>query len=115
GTRSFSINFSFIDHRLVIATSDGAMEQLALAPMSVAEFHAQVMARLERLGIRVHIWTTPNEIENAVAFDQDRTHASYDAPWVHRFWPALLQSARVLKQFRACFIGKGSRVHFLCG
>ena len=115
GARTFSIDFDFIDHRLVIATSDGAMEQLALAPMSVAEFHAQVMARLERLGIRVHIWTTPNEIENAVAFDQDRTHASYDAPWVHRFWQALLQSDRALKQFRASFIGKVSPVHFFWG
>ena len=79
GTRTFSIDFDFIDHRLIIATSDGAMEQLALAPMSVAEFHAHVMARLERLGITVHIWTMPNEIENAVSFDQERTHASYDA------------------------------------
>src|SRR5438034_9544828 len=47
GARTFSIDFDFIDHRLIIATSDGAVEQLALAPMSAAEFDAQVMARLE--------------------------------------------------------------------
>jgi hypothetical protein len=115
GARSFSIDFDFIDHRLIIATSDGAVEQLALAPMSVAEFYAQVMARLERLGIEVHIWTMPSEIETAVAFDRDSSHAHYDPASAQRFWRALLQSDRVLQQFRARFIGKVSPVHFFWG
>jgi hypothetical protein len=115
GMRTFSIDFDFIDHRLIIATSDGATEQLALAPMSVADFYGQVMTRLERLGITVHIWTMPNEIENAVAFDQDRTNASYDPVWVQRFWQALVQSERVLQRFRSGFIGKVSPVHFFWG
>jgi uncharacterized protein DUF5996 len=115
GTRTFCIDFDFIDHRLIIATSDGGIEHLALAPMSVADFYAQVMTRLQQLGIAVHIWTMPNEIENAAAFDQDRDNASYDPAWVQRFWQALLQSDRVLKQFRARFIGKVSPVHFFWG
>ena len=83
--------------------------------MSVADFYAEVMARLERLGIRVHIWTMPNEIEGALPFDQDRAHAHYDPVWVERFWGALRQSDRVLKDFRARFIGKVSPVHFFWG
>ena len=115
GARTCCIDFDFIDHRLIIAASDGATEHLALAPMSVADFYAEVMTRLQRVGIDVHIWTMPNEIENAVAFDEDHTHAQYDPVWVQRFWQALLQSDRVLKEFRARFIGKASPVHFFWG
>jgi hypothetical protein len=115
GARTFCINFDFIDHRLVITTSDGAIEQFALTPMAVADFYTQVIGCLERLGVEVHIWTMPNEIEDAVPFEQDRTHAHYDPIWVQRFWRALLQSDRVLKQFRACYIGKVSPVHFFWG
>src|ERR1700704_257185 len=41
-SRSFEIVFDFLDHQLIIETSDGAREQLALRPMSVAAFHAEV-------------------------------------------------------------------------
>ena len=47
GTRTFSIDFDFIDHRLLIATSDGSARTLPLRPQSVAEFYAAVMAALE--------------------------------------------------------------------
>jgi hypothetical protein len=115
GMRTFEIVFDFLDHRLRIDTSDGRTEQFALAPMSVADFYTALLASLERLGITVHIWTMPSEIENAEPFDQDRTHAHYDADWVARFWQALVQSDRVLKEFRARFIGKVSPVHFFWG
>src|SRR6266851_8457361 len=44
GTRTFQIDFDFVDHRLVIAVSDGATAVLTLEPRSVAEFHREVMA-----------------------------------------------------------------------
>jgi len=115
GTRAFDITFDFVDHQLLIETSDGATERMALASMSVADFYSEVMARLQRLGIKAHIWTMPSEIENAVPFEQDRSHAHYDPVWVNRFWQALWQSDRVLKTFRARFIGKASPVHFFWG
>ena len=83
--------------------------------MPVAEFYAEFMRRLRRLDIDVHIWTMPSEIENAVPFDQDRTHAQYDPAYVARFHQALVQSARVMTAFRAGFIGKASPVHFFWG
>ena len=115
GTRTFEIVFDFVDHRLLIETSDGATEHIALAAISVADFHAEVMARLQRLGIDVHIWTTPSEIENAIPFERDRAHAHYDPVMAQRFWRALVQSDRVLKIFRSRFIGKVSPVHFFWG
>jgi hypothetical protein len=113
--RTFDIVFDFVDHRLRIATSDGRVESFALAPMPVADFYAELMQRLRSLDIDVHIWTMPSEIENAVPFEQDRAHAQYDPDYVSRFRQALVQSGRVMNEFRARFIGKASPVHFFWG
>ncbi len=113
--RTFDVVFDFIDHRLVIATSDGRSESLMLRPMSVADFYAEFMQRLHRLDLDVHIWTMPSEIENAVPFDQDRAHAQYDPDYASRFREVLVQTARVMNEFRARFIGKASPVHFFWG
>jgi Family of unknown function (DUF5996) len=107
--------FDFVEHRLLIASSDGRIESVALAPMSVKDFYSEFMLRLRRLDINVHIWTMPSEIENALPFDQDRIHAQYDPVYVQRFWRALLQADRVMSAFRASFVGKASPVHFFWG
>jgi hypothetical protein len=112
---TFSFAFDLIDHVLWITTSGGATERLPLAPMAVADFYARVMHSLDRLGIKVHIWTVPSEIPDAIPFERDRVNAEYDGAWVGRFWQALSQSDRVLKAFRARFIGKVSPVHFFWG
>jgi uncharacterized protein DUF5996 len=113
--RTFDIVFDFVDHQLRIATSDGRTESFPLAPMSVADFYATFMQRLRRLDIDVHIWTMPSEIEDAVPFERDRQHAQYDRDYATRFSQALIQSARVMNEFRARFIGKASPVHFFWG
>src|SRR5574341_547852 len=43
GMRTFQIDFDFIDHRLIIQTSDGAVRTVALRPISVADFYGEVM------------------------------------------------------------------------
>jgi hypothetical protein len=115
GRGTFDVTFDLIGHQLQIATSDGKSESFALAPMTVAAFYAEFMARLHRLGIEVSIWTVPSEIENAVPFERDKKHAQYDPVYVTRFHQALVQSARVMSAFRAPFIGKASPVHFFWG
>jgi hypothetical protein len=115
GARVFQIDFDFIDHRLVIACSDGMTASLALAPCSVADFYHELMAQLAALGIAVKIWTMPVEIAGAVPFETDRAHASYDKDYVNRFWRILVQSERVFNRFRSRFIGKVSPVHFFWG
>jgi hypothetical protein len=113
--RVFDVVFDFVDHRLLITTGDGRAETMPLTPMAVADFYAAFMARLRGLGIDVHIWTMPGEIENCVRFEQDHTHAHYDPAFVQRFHQALLQANRVMTDFRARFIGKVSPVHFFWG
>jgi Family of unknown function (DUF5996) len=112
---TFDIIFDFADHRFVIETSDGRFESFALAPMAVADFYAEFLQCLGRLGIDVQIRTMPCEIESAVPFDRDRAHAQYDPVYAQRFWLALLQANRVMHEFRARFIGKVSPVHFFWG
>jgi hypothetical protein len=113
--REFQIDFDFIDHVLWIRTSDGHFRQLMLAPMPVAQFHAELLAALAELGIEVRINTMPNEIADAIPFDRDRVHASYDREYAARFWRVLLGAHRVLASFRTRFLGKVSPVHFFWG
>ena len=112
---TFDIIFDLTGHQLHIAASDGRTESFALTSMSVADFYAEFMRRLRRLDMDIHIWTMPSEIEHAVPFDRDSTHAQYDREYASRFHQALVQAARVMTAFRARFIGKASPVHFFWG
>ena len=113
--RSLQIDFDFIDHGLWLRTSDGQFRQLALKPMSVAEFYAGVMTALKELGVAVKISTMPCEIADCMAFDKDTVHASYDADAANRFWRVLLAAHDVMARFRTGFLGKSSPVHFFWG
>jgi Family of unknown function (DUF5996) len=115
GSHTFEIQFDFIDHQLLIDKSDGARRTISLKPQSVAEFYRTVMKMLSDLELPVTINTTPNEIENAIPFDQDEEHRSYDREYANRFWRVLVQSDRVFKEFRSRFCGKCSPVHFFWG
>jgi hypothetical protein len=57
----------------------------------------------------------PVEIPDAIPFETDNEHASYDAAAVADFWRALLQIDRVFLKFRSRFIGKCSPVHLFWG
>src|SRR3954470_2118979 len=104
----FEIDFDFVDHLLLIRSSSGATRTMKLRPMAVADFYQQFMAALHEMGLGVKISASPNEVEVATPFAEDRTHAAYDAEYAHRFWRVLLQTDRVFKEFRARFIGKCS-------
>ena len=113
--RIFEIRFDFIEHHLIIQTSDGATKAIALMPRSVADFYAELMTTLRSLGIEVNINGTPDEVSNPIPFAEDHEHSSYDAKAVNRFWQILVQINTVFEEFRAQFIGKCSPVHFFWG
>lgn len=113
--RAFAVEFDFIDHRLAIRTSDGKLRELRLMPRSVADFYAEYMTALGSLGFKVKLMPAPVEVETAIPFAMDHTHAAYDADAVHRCWQILLRTSQVLQRFRGGFLGKASPVHFFWG
>jgi hypothetical protein len=113
--RTFTMTFDFLQHALVIDTSDGACVILPLRAETVAAFYKRLMDALQGLGIDVRIWTMPVEVPEPIRFDQDTVHHSYDPVAVRTFWEILLAIKPILEGFRGEFIGKCSPVHFFWG
>jgi hypothetical protein len=109
---TFQIDFDFIEHRLVITTNGGALEAFDLTDgLSVAEFEAELNARLGRLGIDVAIRESPFGVPVTTPFHEDRDHASYDKDAVERFWRILDWTDGVMEEFAGWYCGKTSPVH----
>jgi hypothetical protein len=115
GTQMLQIDFDFIDHVLLLQTSEGDRRTIPLKPMTVADFYQQIMTALNELNTPVNIWPMPVEIAQPIPFEQDQTHKAYDPEYAHRFWLILLQTSRVFEVFRARFIGKVSLIHLFWG
>ena len=115
GARSFQIDFDFVGHRLTIDSDHRTRTSLPLEPQSVATFYVRLMRALDELGLPVRIRTMPNEIADAIAFDRDEVHRTYDPEYANRFGRILVQADRVFKKFRARFVGKCSPVHYFWG
>ena len=106
GRRSFTIAFDFIDHQLVIDTSDGVRRTLPLSPRPVATFYREVMAALEYMGLPVRIWPVPVEVPSPVPFVDNTADGSYEPEAVARWWQILRQVHHVFAATRSGFIGK---------
>lgn len=115
GNRLFELAFDFIDHQLIIHSSDGGTRTVRLEPKSVADFYTQTMTAMDELGIETDVSTGPNEVDPAIPFAQDTQHASYDPEAARLFWGQLMQAHRVMAEFRSHFVGKVSPVHFFWG
>jgi Family of unknown function (DUF5996) len=115
GNRRFQIDFDFLEHQLWLRSSDGRSARLALEPQSVASFYRRLMDQMHKLDLDVRINRKPNEIAEAIPFDEDNAPRPYDADYASRFWRILQQADGVFKVFRARFVGKCSPVHFFWG
>ena len=111
----FEAEFDFVDHNLVVRTSDGRCKALPLMPGSVADFYHHVMNALSALGIELRINPVPVEVPNSIRFEADHEHASYDPDYVHRWWLILTRTATIMEQFRSSFVGKSSPIQFFWG
>lgn len=115
GHRALEIRFDFIARRLLVEASDGRSASVALEPKSVSRFYSELRGALAGLDIDIAIHPRPNEVDPAIPFAEDETHASYDPDAALRFWRVLLDCDRVLARFRGDFIGKASPTHFFWG
>jgi hypothetical protein len=109
------IEFDFINHQLEMRTSDGQVRTLPLQSCSVADFYHDVMAALDSLGIKVNIFTKPQEVPNPIPFEQNTNAGKYDSQYANRFWRALSLMEPVFEEFRGRFIGKCSPINFYWG
>ena len=115
GRRSFTISLDFLDHQLVIETSDDRRRAIPLAPRSVADFYRELMTTLEEMDLPVRIWSMPVELPSPIRFEQDTVHHSYEPQAVERWWKIQTQVQQVFTARRSAFIGKCSPVHFFFG
>jgi hypothetical protein len=115
GPRAFTLTFDFVEHALVLHTSDGVTERVPLQPRTVADFHRAAMAMLQEAGFPVRIWTMPVEIPKPIRFEEDAIHSSYDAAAAQALWRILLAVTPPFERFRSGFVGKCSPVHFFWG
>src|SRR5262245_52295427 len=51
GARTFTMEFDFVAHQLVIRVSDGTIRTIALAPQTVADFYRTVMDALAEMNL----------------------------------------------------------------
>jgi Family of unknown function (DUF5996) len=111
----FEISFDFHQHILTIITSTGVKEEVKLYPRTVADFYSELFTKLKQAGIKIAIYTVPNEIEKVIPFEKDVTHKTYNKEQMQNYWQALVQVHTVFTRFRAGFRGKCSPVHFFWG
>jgi Family of unknown function (DUF5996) len=115
GVRAFDLEMDFIDHRVVLSTSEGERRAVEMRPRTVADFYRTACAACDELDLTTPIRTVPSEIEDGIPFEHDETHRAYDPDAAQRFFRATLSAHRVLQEFRARFVGKCSPVHFFWG
>jgi hypothetical protein len=111
----FELQFDFHKHELAASTSDGVTQARPLAPESVASFYAGTFELLKSIGLTCTINPKPQEVPDAIPFDQDHAPGAYDGDAARRFWQILVSSSKVLEKFRGKFLGKCSPVHFFWG
>ncbi len=114
-SEGFEWEFDFVEHHVDLTTTRGYHRTIPLVPMTVAAFYAMVLDAMDAVGMPVTIDPMPNEIADAIPFQDDTVHAAYQPDHIHAWWRAVLQSARVFTRFRAGYWGKASPVHFFWG
>ena len=114
--RTYTLALDLCDHTVVLRTSDGTRDRLALEDgRSIADYQEELTAMLDRHALPSRFHGVPSEIEGAVPFVDDRSPRIYDRASSARLRDALAVIVPVFAQFRAGFAGKTSPVHFFWG
>jgi hypothetical protein len=112
---SFSIEMDLVSHELRVRRSDDRSSSIPLLSEPVAVFYERCFGAIRDCGIEAKIFGKPNELADSLPFAEDQIHRTYDPEYANRYWRVLLQTDRLMKEFRSHFIGKVSPVHFFWG
>jgi len=115
GGRTFTLTLDLCRHAIVLWVSDESREELPLNAGSIAALHRRLVAMLERHGLPSTLNGRPNEIPDAIPFDEDTASRDYDRDSAGRFREALAAMLPLFQRFRAGFTGKASPAHFWWG
>lgn len=113
--RIFQIDFDFIKHQLIIRCSDNEDLSMDLRPRTVADFYTNLFKMLGSVGLDVKIHPKPNELEQAIPFEENTVNSAYEPQAARTLWQAMLKANEVFSQFRSDFLGKVSPVQLYWG
>jgi len=112
---AYEVTVDLISHQVGCATSWGSSGRYDLTSMSVAEFVKQLFDILGKAGVNASINLKPQEVPNAIPFDEDTLRRPYDATLVNAWWRILLSTQRVLRVFHGRFKGKTQPIGLMWG
>jgi hypothetical protein len=112
---AYEVTLDLISHQVGCATSWGFSGHYDLASMSVAEFVQQLFDLLGKAGVRTSINRKPQEVLNAIPFNEDTLLRPYVSELVNAWWRILLSTQRVMQVFRARFKGKMQPIGLMWG
>jgi Family of unknown function (DUF5996) len=112
---AYEVIADLISHRVGCVTSWGFSGQFEWGPMSVAEFVGSLFDLLRNAAVTVSINLKPQEVPNAISFDQDTQRRPYDPALVSRWWRILLSTQRVMQVFHGRFKGKTQPIGLMWG
>jgi hypothetical protein len=112
---AYEVTVDLISHQVGCATSWGTSGHYELASVSVARFVEQLFDMLNKAGINASINFKPQELPNAIPFDQDVAPRPYDPTLVNAWWRILLSTQRVMQVFRGRFKGRTQPIGLMWG
>jgi hypothetical protein len=112
---AYEVTVDLISHQVGCVTSWGFSGHCDLASMSVAKFVEQLFDILGKAGINASINLKPQEVPNAIPFDQDVPLRPYDPTLVNAWWRILLSTRRVMQVFRGRFKGRTQPIGLMWG
>ena len=113
--RTFTLRLDLCENAIVLWVSDSTREHASLELGSVSAIHSALVEMLERHGLPARFNGIPNEIENALPFDDDTAPRAYSRNSAERLRQAFAAILPVFEHYRAGFIGKSSPVHLWWG
>ena len=115
GEARFTLTLDLCAHAIVLRTSSGIRDCIPLDTGSVAGLHRELIDLLRTHGLPTSFHGKPNEIADAIPFDEDDAPRTYNRDSAERLRDALARIMPIFERFRAGFQGKASPVHFFWG
>jgi hypothetical protein len=112
---AFEVRVDLVSHETEWFASSGASGKLPLGPTSVAIFVETFLNQLRHAGIDTSIKPRPQEVPNAIPFNEDREQRPYDRDLANAWWRILLSAQRVLQAFQGRFTGKTQPIGLMWG